>query len=118
MKTRQSFQVPVSFDSANRRKDRSVSFRASSLVEISNDDFAQMDKIVGELGWMTFTVGETPPEDVIVPDSLPIEGKSYSTRMRAVLFVWWQQLGSQGDFETFYRNKMEGIITQIKNKFV
>ena len=36
--------------------------------------------------------------------------------MRAVMFVWWKQLGSNGDFEQFYRTKMEKMIEIVKGK--
>lgn len=112
------FQVPVTLDSANRRKDRSVSYRLSSMTEISNQDFAETDKRVGAHGWLTFTEGEKAPDEVMVPTALPSEGKSPSVRLRAVMHVWWVQQGSAGDSETFYRTKMEAIISQIKDKLV
>jgi hypothetical protein len=88
------------------------------MNEITNDDFAEMDKHVGSQGWLTYTEGAKAPDEVVVPDALPTEGKSPSVRLRAVMHVWWVQQGSVGDSETFYRTKMEAIISQIKDKLV
>jgi hypothetical protein len=33
-----------------------------------------------------------------------------------VIYVWWQQSGEQGDFDTFYLHKMEKIIDGVKTK--
>lgn len=44
------------------------------------------------------------------------ETKTPSQRLRGVLYVLWEQTGKSGDFETFYRQKMEGLINLIKNK--
>lgn len=41
--------------------------------------------------------------------------KTPSQRLRAVLFVEWQQMGQTGEFEEHYRRKMEYFINSIKN---
>lgn len=45
-----------------------------------------------------------------------LETKTPSNRMRGVLYVMWEQAGGKGDFQEFYRLKMEGIINAIKDK--
>lgn len=40
--------------------------------------------------------------------------KSPSQRLRAVLYIWWQQNGSKDDFELFYRRWMERTIDKVK----
>lgn len=42
--------------------------------------------------------------------------KTQSQRLRAVLFRQWEQWGSVGEFDTFYRNEMKRIIDQEKDK--
>ena len=45
------------------------------------------------------------------------DGKSPSSRLRSVIFIWWDQSGRpQEDFEVFYRMKIEAIINMIKEK--
>jgi hypothetical protein len=40
--------------------------------------------------------------------------KTPSQRLRAVMFVYWKQCGASGEFETFYLQRMEKIIDEIK----
>lgn len=44
----------------------------------------------------------------------PLSTKSQSERIRGTLFVWWHQLGSPGEWETFYRHETEKYLEQIK----
>lgn len=58
------------------------------------------------------------PSDVAECELTEVKGefetKTCSQRLRAVLFVWWQQSGENGDFEDFYRTKMTSFIDKIK----
>jgi cysteine synthase len=45
-----------------------------------------------------------------------IDGKTPSQRLRAVLYVWWEQHGKSEDFETFYNYRMEAFIDKIKEQ--
>ena len=45
-----------------------------------------------------------------------VNTKTQAQRIRSVLYLWWESLGKQGDFETFYKQKTENIIEQIKQK--
>ena len=42
--------------------------------------------------------------------------KTPSQRLRSVLYVFWKQKGSQGNFEDFYRVQLEKVIDNIKEK--
>lgn len=61
----------------------------------------------------------TPLDDKDAPKytvEKELETKSPSTRLRNVLYVLWEQLGSKGDFNDFYRHHMEKIIETYKLK--
>lgn len=45
-----------------------------------------------------------------------IRTKTQSQRLRGVLYILWQQNGSEGEFEDFYRTQTEKIIEHFKNK--
>ena len=46
-----------------------------------------------------------------------LKGKSQAKRIRDTLFVWYMQVEPKGtDFETFYKQKTETIITNIKDE--
>lgn len=44
------------------------------------------------------------------------ETRTSSQRLRAVIYVLWEQGGKTGEFEMFYKQKMEQIIDWIKAK--
>jgi hypothetical protein len=57
------------------------------------------------------------PEEVVdLPPLKKVEGKTPSQRLHSVLFVYWKQLGEQGDFDLFYADYMNRIIEKIKEK--
>ena len=72
-----------------------------------------------KVGWFFFL---NKPEATIRTEDLPdIElepgEKSPSQRLRACLFVYWQQQTDHGqDFELFYRRWMEKTINQVKER--
>ena len=45
-----------------------------------------------------------------------INTKTQSQRLRAVIFIYWKQLGEKETFEEFYRITTEKLITFIKSK--
>jgi len=47
-----------------------------------------------------------------------ITTKTQAERIRAVLFVWWKQLGVEVPFDEFYRQETEKYIDEIKLKLV
>jgi hypothetical protein len=44
------------------------------------------------------------------------EQKTPSSRLRSILFVHWKQLGSPGEFATFYGATMEKFIEHVRSK--
>ena len=44
--------------------------------------------------------------------------KSPSQRLRSVIYVYWQQKGSKGDFQLFYENIIEDVINKFKDKLI
>lgn len=58
-------------------------------------------------------------DDTDVPKEKADSGvgaKTHSQRLRAVLYVYWEQGGKKGSFEDFYRGQMELLIEHIKEK--
>ncbi len=55
--------------------------------------------------------------DLVIPlDKDAPKGKTASQRLRAAIYVLWDQQGKQGEFATFYTSKMEKIIDFVKDK--
>lgn len=111
------FQIPVSLDSANRRKDKSIRVTFSSMFEVSPEDFMEIDKELGNTGWIVFSPKavnevEIPEEDLTNPDL-----KSPSKRLRSVLYAYhMQEDGDPAKFREFYETTMEKYISKVKER--
>lgn len=96
------------------RVDGSVSLRIVT-AELPLNAKAAMLGLHGKSASVTIASTEKSSEP-------PIEVKTErdtrtpSQRLRGVLFCWWQQAGSKGDFEQFYREKMETLINHVKQQ--
>lgn len=98
-------------------KDGSATLSFTTGSEIPDDEVIYLLNAgrKDELGWLLWSPNE------IQTDDLPIEQaedsqKTPSKRLRATIFIWWKQLGEQGDFEVFYREKVEKLIDVVKSK--
>lgn len=100
--------------------------RCSSLVdggvtvgfhtkELNTSEKAQVMDFHNKAGWLLFKPNEVTAEDIPKQDA-EYETKTPGQRLRSTIFVWWKQLGGEGDFEDFYRNTMEKFIEHIKQK--
>jgi len=120
----------VTFDRANRKKDKSVSMTFITQLEQSTDDFMQIDKILNDSGVLYFKSGGnlTIEEVKALEDTeIEVEGKTKSQRLRNVLYVYWKQLIDAKElddvtpnqtFNDFYSHEMERIIEHYKNKLI
>lgn len=109
----------VSLDSVRRKKDKSISLTFITCTEQTSEELMEMDKLTDQSGVLYFkSAGTLIQQEVDELDNVDIEleGKSKSQRLRSVLFVYWKQLGEQGDFKEFYSIQMEKFIEGIKSK--
>lgn len=108
--------VPATFDAANRKKDKSVSLRFTSNLEVSNADFATMDLYAGREGWLAFKDNEISEID-IPKENAPSEGKKPTARLRAIKFVEWNLLTDKSvPFDVWYDALIEREIQRTKDK--
>lgn len=107
MSERRIIHVPVTLDSANRRKDRSVRLAATTSREIANDEFAVMDTFVGTTGWLVYAENELDDRDVPPEDAPALERRSKGQRMRAIWFLKWQRRGIEEPFDSWYDRLFE-----------
>lgn len=86
--------------------------------ELLTGIISQKDK----LGYLFFGVKQIEAVDLLnlpkVDKSKYMDAKTPSQRLRAVLFLLWQQTSKENktEFEDFYIEKMEQIINWIKEK--
>lgn len=114
----------------SRRSDNSVSLRADSLVEMSSEDIADIDRHRGDVAIVVLTdsvVGNEVNVDIDdilknLPENDTLENyKSPSKRFRDVLWrLLEQRLGrrpSEAEFADYYKREYEKIIEHYKDKF-
>ena len=109
----------VSLDRISRRKDKSVTMVFVTDNEQTPEQLMELDKQLDQRGVLYFkpkgllTTAEADELDAV---DIELEGKTQSQRLRNVLFILHQQSESKDDFKTFYKEKTEKIIQQIKDK--
>lgn len=98
-------------------KDRSATIKLTTARELTKEEREILFEAgtVDELGWLLWAPNKFNTED-LPKEQATDTGKTPAQRLRATLFVLWQQEGKQGDFEVFYRDRMEKLIDYIKGK--
>lgn len=108
-------KLPAIFAGIRSRKDRSYSLTFETR-ELVGQDAATLLTMQQTECWLLIAPDDSL-DSVEVPKAKPDAGVGQKTpgqRLRAVLFVYWTQLGKPGDFEDFYRGRIERLIEQYK----
>lgn len=104
-------KVPAILDKVETRKDYTFKLVFMSQ-ELSGEEGAQLFGLAHQFGWLTFA-----PQPEAVPEQAPARpGKTPSQRLRAALYVLWQEQGEPGKFQSFYEMSMEKIIARVRDK--
>lgn len=112
-----AIKLPAIFSGIRSRVDRSYTLTFSTRELGGSDASTLLDMQQSEC-WLVISPDDSI-DSVDVPKTKPDAGtsqKSPGQRLRAVLFVLWSQVGKPGDFEDYYRQRMERIIEQFKAK--
>lgn len=100
--------------SISARKDKSIRFSVET-GELTDEHRAAFFNVQGINVRMLVEPNDAeagPPIEV----KSEKEQKTCSQRLRGALYVFWQQSGSPGDFEVFYRSKMENLIRDVTKR--
>lgn len=111
----------VTLNRANRKADRSASLQFTTQLEQTKEEMSDIDGEIGQSGVMYFKPsGELTQKEIdeIEKSNIEVEGKSKSQRLRNVLYRLWEQEESTEDFNTFYSQRMELMINQIKDRLI
>jgi hypothetical protein len=89
--------------------------------ELTPNTMANVMMMYNKFGTFAFSETEIKPEEVKVPEYAKVEknDKTPSQRLRSVIFKVWDTNGrveGDGNFDNFYRQKMEQIINHLKNQ--
>jgi len=107
---------PANVEGVQTRKDRTLKISVGTL-EMTAEESAQVFSMNQMQGWVSFSLNPIEMQDI--PDEPPTEfksDKSPSQRLRSALFVWWEQGDKKTPFDSFYRQRMEDLITWVKGK--
>lgn len=107
-------QIPATLTGFSSRSDGSAGIRFATQ-ELSAEDFSLLKDNLNQFGFVLFAPNPFKPSDV-PKETAEDKNKTPSKRLRAVIFIEWKQLGKEGDFEDYYRQKMEKIIDHLKSK--
>lgn len=107
-------QIPTIFTKLTTKKDKSIKLEFETR-EFSGQEVAILLDYRDREGWLVFSPnpiqGYSPDEEA---DSGMSDGKSPSQRLRAVLYIRWNQTKPTDTFEEYYRVQLERIIERIK----
>lgn len=113
-----SVLIPAVFTKPVFKVDKSVRLEFETR-EFEGVEAATLMDMRGSEGWLLFTANRDDAKEEVIPDEKAdamLGTKTQAQRLRGVLFRVWEQHGSKGDFETFYRTAMERVIEQFKEK--
>lgn len=106
--------LPVEITDIRPRADRSWKISVETR-ELTGREVAIFADAFQGAGWIAYSRNEL--DDVKFPDAPAEPGtKTPSQRLRASIMVLWQQQGSKGDPESFYRTYMEKLIEYVQSK--
>jgi hypothetical protein len=109
-------RVPVTFDAANRKKDRTVKMAFTSNFEVTSEDYMEMDRRVMSSGWLIYDENEVDESDV-PEDNAPTGKKSFAQRLYGVLFLNWKQNTPMDvPFDVWRERMQEAILDNYKEK--
>lgn len=108
------FQVPAILDGVTPRKDGGVSLRFVTN-EVSKEQKVSLMEFYQSFGWLQFS------DQAIhtVPKEAPTREagvKTPSQRLRASLFVLWQERYADQPFDPWYEKQMEKFINKVKEE--
>src|SRR3990167_2752253 len=110
------FQVPVIIQKIESTDDIGWKLKLHTR-ELTPPEAGILSSLKGKEIWAAFDEMEIKPEDIKVTKERVERGeKTPSQRLRAVLFVLWEQTEKTSDFDTFYKQKVEQFIDKIKEK--
>lgn len=111
------FSVAATLEGVRALKEGGLSLSFHSQ-ELSKEEMVSVMQFYQSFGYLLFSPEQLGEEDIPKEKLSADEEKSPSKRLRSILFILWKQQGGEGDFEAFYRKKMEAIIEQLKGRLV
>jgi hypothetical protein len=108
---------PALIDGVRTLKDGSIRITLET-PELSSEGIAQIFDFRNKQVFAGLNETPLKPEQLEIPDYKLVEKheKSPGTRLRSVIYRYWEQVGSKQDFDPFYKSQIEGLINLYKQK--
>lgn len=110
-------KLPAQLLKVESRADRTYKL-IFNTQELKGDEAAGLFACLMDMGWLLYSpIPEMSEKDI--PDEKPdmmLGQKTQAQRLRNHLYVLWEQNGSIGKFEDFYRTMMERFIDKVKEQ--
>jgi len=121
MSDKMIFQIPSYIVRDKSLSSGGRQFVIETQENLPPEHLQKLISLENKLGWFTFSVNIIEAVDLMslpkIDRSKYMDAKTPSQRLRSVLFLLWQQQKENGmEFEKFYENKMETLISQEKGK--
>lgn len=115
-------QVPSELSKATTMAHRSLRLVFDTQENLTDEQMAKIMAMHNKLGWLCF-LPEERPIDVLDAVTLPKlewdkEEKTPGQRLRATLYVYWEQKKPTETFAQFYEQSMEKFINNVKERLV
>lgn len=116
MKNTKVKPIPAILDKITTLKDGGTK-TTFDTQELDDEEISYLFSLRNKMGWLYFVADQV--DELEIPEDPPAEfkeDKTPSQRLRAVMYILWNQLGRHGDFTDFYRIRMNKIIEEVKDK--
>ena len=117
-KTMNPIEVQMAITRVGASAASGISMSLKSPKDLDEDDVTQLMRLLGTVPTVLFIPDKSPADAPVHKIDKEMNQKSRAQMQRNTLYVWWQQQGEKGNFETFYNNKMDAIREQIKEKLL
>ncbi len=112
-------KVPATVTKVTTMADGSLRLQVDTQ-ELNSEDKGKVMDFHEKLGIFIFSEEGIELEDLKDLPKVELEEgeKQPSVRLRAVLYVYWEQNKIKEPFDMFYKKKVEGFINAIKDKLI
>jgi hypothetical protein len=108
-------EVPARLNRVSTKADGSLSIGFETAIEMNPEETMLLIGYVRREGWLLFSMNEFQEADIPKTSAISTE-KSPSKRLHNVLYAYWKNSIDIGDFDSWYKKKMESIIESVKEK--
>ena len=110
-------KVPGTISKVTTMSDKGLRLQVDTQ-ELGPEDAAKVMLSRDKLGVFVFAEQDISPEDIKNLPKVELEAgeKAPSARLRATLYVYWEQHKVNEPFDIYYRRTMEKFINSVKEK--